>query len=403
IRGTVEGTLIALNEAAEVTVERGAEVKGDLVLPADKTGAKVDGKNKISDKARVTLGETGAVKGQQRVEKEFKLPRGENAKAPTGTDSVTLQTEKGGEPDFAKLKNLTVRNDKREVALPPGAYGDLVVERGRVVLGQAGSPVPVRYHFQSLTIGKDGQVDLAGQAIVIVNALGAIDGQLGNKKFSNWLELRVAGGAVAFAASSEVHGVVTAAESAVTLGRGATLRGGLVCDQAVVESTSLFTGLRPDWSKESSGNSLPRFIHKAARLESRLPDLQEIFKLSHAATVEYAEDVPKLTLTEKSRPADRFEQHVERQAFFQACCALFDGTGFAEGRLKLIRTSQDAKRATAPIDIGMERHLFENHLRAIGGVAEARENIRRIRDSSLLLNLFMERALKVAANPRVNR
>ncbi|MEO5959668.1 MAG: hypothetical protein ABIZ49_08640, partial [Opitutaceae bacterium] len=42
IRGTVEGTLIALNEAAEVTVERGAEVKGDLVLPADKTGAKVD-------------------------------------------------------------------------------------------------------------------------------------------------------------------------------------------------------------------------------------------------------------------------------------------------------------------------------------------------------------------------
>jgi hypothetical protein len=384
-----------------VTIARGALVSGALVLPGEKSTASTG--LKLSGRAKIAVDNDGAVKGGQRLASSFKLPNSENTKSPAGTDTLTLQSPDETALDFTRVRNLTVKHPKREVVVPPGTYGDFSVVSGRIVLGVAGSITPTRYYFQSLSLGTQGAIDLAGQAIVIVNTLGSIHGQLGNRQFVNWLDLRVVGGTVDFQPASEVFGVVTATGSVVTLGRGAKLRGGLICDRATVEDTGLFTGVKPDWSRESSGNSLPHFIHKAARLEKRLPDMAGALSASHTFTITYPDDVPLLTVNEIERPVDRLEQHTERRAFFQACCALFDGTGFSEGRINLMRASRDSKRSTLPLDVLMERHVFENHLRVVGGATDARENIRRIRDDPLLLNLFMERSLKVASALGMNR
>lgn len=410
VQGTVEGALVALGETAEVTVDRGALVTGDLVLPAEKKssqpGAGDHGNldfapgRKVSPLTKLTLSDPTTVKGHQRTTAGFELPKTAKPRKPDGTDKVVLQTDKDKEPDFKKLRDLTLKDKKRDVTLPPGSYGDIVIESGRLLLGQKGVGLPTRYYFQSLSVGANASVEPLGRTVVVVGQLGAIQGMVGSSRFTNWLDLRVAGGDVALGADSEIHGVVTAVESAVTLGPRAKLRGGLICDQAVVGSTARFTGVSPGWSKESSGSSLPLFIHKAARIESQLSELAERCAGSYVAAVSYPNDEPLIALQPDAGTQAPPAQEEEQRAFFDACRTLFDGTGFSRGIVQVFRT---ANPQSAPeINVLMEREQFEDHLWAIGRQKEPRDNIVRIRDNPKLLNLFMARSLKVAFNAASN-
>lgn len=411
VQGTVIGSLVALDEAAEVTISKGGLVHGDLVLPADKTrempAASNIGKSrslisKLSPRAKVTVSNASSLKGIERVAAGFKLPKAETPRKPTGTETRVLASATGEDPDFKRVKDLTVKNSKREVAVPPGAYGEFVVESGRVLLGRKGFGPPMRYHFESLSVGVDASVDLLGPAIVVVGHLGSIQGKLGNDRYTQWLDLRVVSGAISFGPDSEIHGVVTAGDSAVAMGPRAKMRGGLICDSATVESTALFTGVSPSWSKESSGNSLPRFIHKAARLEQQLSKLATRYEDRYTALVEYVDDEPILKLTQAATAATRLEQHEERRAFFDACCTLLETTWFAAGKIIIVRRA-DTELGAPALEVQMRREHFEDHLRTIGRRKHPRDSIRRIRNDPLLLNFFMERSLKVAAGMQANR
>ena len=406
IQGTVEGSIVALQETASVAVKRGALVAGDVVLaseqdqpaPAAGPGPVTAGGNvrRVSARVTLTVDDATSLKGRQRAAATFELPRAEKARQPAGTNIVTLQNAKDKDPNFGTLKDLTIRQNKREVRLPAGTYGDISVENGSLVLGTAGALTRDRYYFHSLAVGANGSVDLLGPVVVVTGQLGSIQGKLGHDRFTNWLDLRVTAGDVLLGADSDVHGVVTASESAVTLGPRAKLRGGLVCDQATVGIAARFTGVSPDWSKESSGNSLPLFIHKAARLQSRLPELIGRYGNDYAVSSSYDNDEPVLLLAGTRRTGLSGAASSRPKAFFDACCTLFDGTGFARGSLAVSDLSAQARGFPDINVVTLEREQFEDNLWAIGRQKEPRNSIALIRDNPELLQRFMERAVKLA-------
>lgn len=393
INGKVEGALVVLDEDADVLIAPEATVTGDVVVASERTaGGKAGEASGAKPAARLKLSipSPASLKGRQRADAGFSLPTTEAPVLPKGAESFVVEAGSIDKIEPRKIKNLIFKNAERGLLLPPGAYGDVVIERGRIVLG-AGPGHRTRYSFQSLTVAGRGALGLRGPVVVTVARLGRIDGALGNELYSNWLDLRVLEGEVLFGADSEIHGVVTASESTVSMGRGAKLRGGLFSNRASLAQNAVFTGVKPNWSKESSGNSLPLFIHKAARLSQRLPSLQKNVHFNVA--LNFNEDTPRLTIRKEVRGDSRLEAVEERRIYFEACCALFDGTGFDRGEIMM----QGATASLADdIAVAMERADFENHLWAIAKVANLREGIRIIRESLLLQNIFMERSLKVA-------
>lgn len=408
VHGVIEGSLVALEETADVSVDRTARISGDLMLPREKAApvttapglSNVTAQNsKISARAKIAVADSTSVKGKQKVVSGFAVPRTAAPAQPKGKDAIILKTEKDKDPNFKNLKDLTVKQSKRVVILPAGNYGEIAVDSGRLQLGRKGSLTRDRYYFQSLAVGADGSVELLGPVVVTVGHLGSIQGKLGSDRFTNYLDLRVASGAVTLGADTEIHGVVTATESAVTLGQRVKVRGGIICDQAVVESTARFTGVQPSWGKESSGSSLPLFIHKAARIEAQMPELNERYAGRYAASVSYPNDEPVIVLEGNAGGVGPLTRSDEQHAFFDACRTLFDGTGFARGSVRLILPAPAGSRFGPDIvNITMDRGQFEDHLWAIGRQKQPRDNIVRIRDDPALLGLFLERSLKVAIN-----
>lgn len=414
VRGVVQGDMLALDSAANVSLETGASVTGDLVLPADKASvAAAPGKSasapgndvaavaklKVSATATVTIPDAKAVKGRQRAAKAFSLPAPEPPKAATGTQSVVLQTGREADPDFKKLKDLTLRNPTggmalppRTLTLPPGNYRNISVEGGHLLLGVAGSTDRARYSFARLSVSAGASVELLSPVVVVAGQLGPIDGLLGHRRYAQWLDLRVTSGAVAFGPGSEVHGVVTARDSAVTLGRGMKLHGGAVCDQATVETDAQFIGIQPSWSPDASGNAAPLFVHKAARVEQRLVDLAGNWGDYFGLAVTYPDDVPNLALT-ASTPKITADQ--QQQVFFEACCVLFDGTGFSAAHLTIA-----FKGATPSIAVDLTRGQFEAALQTLGRRDPIRDGIRIIRADPALLAAFMTACTNSSAAPR---
>lgn len=408
VHGVIEGALVALEDTADVSIDRTATISGDLILPMEKSAPStvapdlVDAKAKnpkVSSHAKIAVADATAVKGKQKAVAGFTLPKTQSPALPKGRAAVVLKTEKDKDPDFKNLKDLTVKQSKREVVLPAGSYGDIAVDSGRLQLGHRGALTRDRYYFQSLTVGKDASVELLGPVVVTVGHLGSVQGKLGNDRFTNYLDLRVAAGAVTLGADSEIHGVVTATDSAVSLGQRVKVRGGIVCDTASVESTARFTGVHPNWGKESSGSSLPLFIHKAVRVEAQMPELVERYAGRYAATVSYPNDEPVIVLEGTAKSAGTTTRSDEQHAFFDACRTLFDGTGFARGSVQLILPAPAGSRfAPDIVTITMDRGQFEDHLWAIGRQKQPRDNIVRIRDDPTLLSLFLERSLQVTRN-----
>ncbi len=398
ISGTVEGSIVVLDEAANVSVAKGALVTGDLVLPTDKASKSEKGKTK-SSKTVVSLGDSRGLKGKQKANEGFNLPKVESPKKGGGTDAVDLQTPSGGAPDFKKVKDIKVNNDKRTLVVPPGSYGDVDVEKGTLVLGVKGSLSPARYNFQSITINGGAQVSLNGPVVITVGQLGRIQGIIGNAQFPTWCDLRVTGGDVTLEGTAELHAVLTATTSAVTVSKGGKVRGGIVCDQATVESTAKVTAVAPNWTKESSGDSAPLFIHKALRVERRLPELTSRFGHGFTPAVIYSNDVPTIMLSNEIVVGHRFAQEQGREAFFAACCALFDGTGFAHGNIVVV-TQATPPQAPQALNVSLSREQFEENLAAVGHQKERRDNIARIRSDPLMLNIFMTRAVTLARNDR---
>lgn len=391
VRGLVEGSVLGLDEIAAVTVESGASVVGDLVMPAEKNPGGTELKR--SPSAKVTVADGLGVKGRQRVARGFALPKAASHQKATGRQSVVMEKGSEPEPDFRKLKDLTLRNQPeklvlppRTLALPPGNYGKIVVEEGQLLLGRPGSIERVRYTFEHLTMHAGGSIELLSPVILSVGQLGPMDGRIGSKRYTQWLDLRVESGEISFGPGSEVHGVVLADASGVTLGRGAKLRGGVICDRATVESEARFTGIQPSWSPEATGNAAPLFVHKAMRVEQRLAELAPAWEGTCEMSVTYPEDVPALDLTLRAKtPLAR-----EQQVFFEACCALFDGTGFARGVLKF--------KGTETLALEMERESFESRLLALGQGANLRESIRLVRGDPALCAAFMAGVLSAAAH-----
>jgi hypothetical protein len=401
VRGALQGSLVVLDETADVVIDHGAVIVGAITLPADKTKAAKPTRGdpnppKLSPIATINVAEPAAIKGAQRVARGFALPKLEKAKKPAGTQSVVLQNGREPEPDFTKVKNVILRNvpdgvllPARSLAMPPGAYGDITIESGRLLLGVPGSRDRTRYSLGHLTVGPEGGIELLGPVVLTVEQLGPIGGVLGNARFTQWLDLRVTAGEIVFGPGSEVHGVLTAPESTVAVGRGAKIRGGVICDKATLDNDARFTGVQPSWSAEATGNAAPMFIHKAARVQQRMDEMEQNWGDAFTFTIGYPDDVPNLEVG----GSGKVDEAAQRQVFFDACCSLLDATGFATGHL----TVKHGGAASLAIDVSVGK--FEEALRTIGGREPIRDGIRIIRNDPIRLAAFMERMSAASSHP----
>lgn len=402
IQGTVEGSVVALDETAIVSIVAGATVSGDLALPAERLSPKVgssavdrsSGDLKISTRVLATNpGGASALLGQVRAVEGFPLPAILVGSKPVQPETALAQGTNS--IDFAKVGSFTLRQPGARVAVPVGSYGELVVAQGTVILGVAGTTEPTRYEIRSLDIQAGGAVEVIGPVVVTLAGGATWRGQVGNLEAPFWLDVRFAHGDLAVTAPGRVYGYVTAPEGLVSLDAGATLTGGVAGDRVEVAAGATMKIVVPDWTAEATERSRPRFMHKALRLQARLPDLSDGFRHGFSPGISYIEDVPYVMLAEANRPANHPRAPLQQwQAVFEAAVAVFQRTGFERGGIVLANYARNSAEGPPMRNIMLTRLRFEELVAGLGGKESLDANIREIARNPQMLEAFFLESLR---------
>ena len=260
LNGKVEGSLqVMLTE--NVTLNGGASVSGDLLLPGTPTvqlnghptyGGAVDGPGAASPTThRVTLNGNARLGRLVRRTDALALTAVAAPPSPTGTRHVSLNNASDTPGSFATLKNLTLNGNVGAIAVPPGTYGDFTANgTNRFTLGVAGATTPAVYHFQRLTLNGSARLDVAGPVVVTLAHAISANGSLGDAAHPEWLDLRLASGGLTLNGSVTAHAYVIAPAGSVTINGNAQLIGGLVADRLTVNGNGLLRLLAPPVTDE---------------------------------------------------------------------------------------------------------------------------------------------------------
>ncbi|MBA3849575.1 MAG: hypothetical protein C0502_06210 [Opitutus sp.] len=388
VQGTVSGSVSAVGPAPTLTIDAGAEVTGNVLVPGEHEGAELRivglPRRPAASPARtatVNLPSGDATfSSKLRAGESFELPALFVPAARGAAKTVTVGRRAAEPADFTGAGDIAVRDPAGTVAIPPGSYGALGVAQGTVVLGFLGATEPVFYEFQSLLVEAAGSIVAAGPVVVTVAEGATVRGPVGSADRPFWLDLRVARGDVLAAGRGSVQGVLTAPNGKVTIAAGAQIRGGVVSDRLEVLAGGHATAVAPDWSATSPAQARPIFPHRALRLQANLTELGAAFRHSFSPAVSYVRDVPFLMLAENRRPREHPRaDEEEKRAFFSACCALFVDTGFERAGLMLVGYSPDPAVAPPAVrNLNFTRGQFETALGEIGRGADTAANIRAI-------------------------
>lgn len=404
VEGMIDGALVVVDEAADVSISNSARLKGDLVLPREKDTRQVGAPGvvpkteaKLSSRLRVDQRSLGrAEPGRVRASTGFDLPRVIAPVQPVPDGSLIVQSLAGASVDFSKVGDITLRKAGATVAIPPGHYGRLTVANGTVILGTAGASEPVRYEFRSIEVQAGSRIEAASPVIVTVAAGSVWRGMMGNPTLPLLLDLRVAREDVTIAGTGSFHGFLTASESKVSVARGGVLTGGAICDRLEIAAGATVQAVEPDWSNLASERTRPRFPHKALRLHSNIPDLQAGFRYSYYPGISYVEDVPYLMLAEGKRPRSHpLATYEERLALLEACRALFEGTGFDRGGIVLADYSADKAQPATVRNVILTRQQFDALFQAYEERGAIQANGRPVSTQMERVDEFYERCLAV--------
>lgn len=402
IEGTVEGPVRVLAEDATLTLRENAKISGNLVLPRAKVLTDAEGKRlerstkpqeEVSARFNLSnLAGASAVRGVQRAETDFGLPAVEPIVVPI--DAVDTHLALASDVDAQRAPRGP---------LAPGSYGNLTIAPGgSVKLGNPDGTL-AKYFVRSLAVGKSATVDVIGPVCIAVLNSAKLDGRVGTKGSPYWLELRVFAGEVAIASNSEIHAFVSAPSSHVSVGAQALCVGAIVADQVTLGKGSTLLAVQPRTLGAERDGTGPLFAHKALRAQNYFAQFQESLPEHLQAALTYSNELPLLVISQRMRPVHRHAQQEEALSFVLAAQSVLDGTGFESARIEFYRRGTESSPSGEVLRVSLSKQQYMESLWAISRIADPKDALRRVREDSLLVNLFMERCCKVASASWVAR
>ncbi len=255
LNGRVEGSVQVMT-AENVTLNGGAYVEGDLLLPGTPTvqlngnptyGGTLDGTGAVTPAShKVTLNGGANLSHVVRRTDAVALPMVVAPPQPTGTRSVSLNNPGESLGDFATLKNLTLNSNVGQIAVPPGTYGSFGANAGSgFALGIAGAVSPAVYNFQNLTLNSNSSFTVVGPVIVTVEGGFSTNANMGAPDHPEWLKLRIAGGGLSVSGNRTVYAHLEAPDGTLTLNGGAQFAGLVASDRLIVNGNALLRLLVP--------------------------------------------------------------------------------------------------------------------------------------------------------------
>ncbi|MDQ5977826.1 MAG: Chitodextrinase [Verrucomicrobiota bacterium] len=255
LNGRVEGSIQVMT-AENVTLNGGAQVEGDLLLPGtpsvqlngnptyvgtrDGTGGVAPANHKV------TLNGGASLNHVVRRTDGVSLPTVETPPQPTGTRSVSLNNSTESPGDFVTLRNLTLNSKVGQIAVPPGTYGSFIANAGSgFALGVAGATSPAVYDFQNLTLNSNSTFAVVGPVIVTVADGFSTNANMGAPDHPEWLNLRIAGGGLVVSGNRSVYAHLEAPDGTLTLSGGAQFTGLVACDRLAVNGNALLRLILP--------------------------------------------------------------------------------------------------------------------------------------------------------------
>ncbi len=244
INGTVEGSIQVLT-AESVTLNSGAAVSGDLLVPGTPTvrlngrptyGGTVDASGAASPTHhQVTLNGNASLRSVVRRTDAVPLPDVSAPPAPAGTRTVVLNSVDASPGDFASLRHLTLTGDAGSMAIPPGVYGEFTANgQSGFTLGIAGATQPAVYAFQRLTLNGQSTLRVVGPVIVTVATSLNANGSIGASSQPAWLRLQLSTGGLTLNGGVAVYGYVIAPGGTVLINGNAQLVGSLAADRLTI-------------------------------------------------------------------------------------------------------------------------------------------------------------------------
>lgn len=244
LHGSVEGS-IQLMIAEDTTLDGGASVTGDLLVPGTPTvrlngapnyGGALEGPGAATPSNHiVTLNGAASLGHLVRRTDPVALPTVAVPPLPSGTRRVSLNNSSQSPGDFATLQDLTLNGSVGSLTVPAGTYGDFTANGNNgFILGVAGATTPAVYNFQHLTLAGSGRLEVVGPVIVTLANGAATSGNMGASSNPAWLALNFASGDLTLGGNGTIYGYVTAPSGAVAINGYSQLVGGVVSDQLTV-------------------------------------------------------------------------------------------------------------------------------------------------------------------------
>lgn len=236
--------------AENVTLNGGADVSGDLLMPGTPTvqlngnpnyGGTLDGiGTSTPTNHKVTLNGGATLGHVVRRTDPVSLPVVAAPPQPAGTRSVSLNNPGESPGDFTTLKNLTLNSNVGLIAVPPGTYGSFNANSGSgFALGIAGATTPAVYNFQNLTLNSNSSFTVVGPVVVTVDGGFSTNANMGASDHPEWLKLRIAGGGLSIAGNRSVYAHLDAPDGTLTLNGGAQFTGLVASDRLTVNGNAV--------------------------------------------------------------------------------------------------------------------------------------------------------------------
>jgi VCBS repeat-containing protein len=159
-----------------------------------------------------------------------------------GTRAVTLNSNGDSPGDFGTLRDLTINQSGRQVAVPAGTYRTFTANSGSVfVLGVAGATEASVYDFQNLRLNGGSRIEVVGPVIVTVRNAMTPTGSIGSAARPDWLTLRVTTGNLELTNNMSLYGYVFVPTRTVVINGGTQLIGTVLADRLTLNSNARLT------------------------------------------------------------------------------------------------------------------------------------------------------------------
>jgi autotransporter-associated beta strand protein len=255
LNGLVDGSVQVL-AAENLTLNQAAALSGDLLVRG-KPQVNLNGNPTIAGVLTgpgaatpathvITINGGAVLRYLVRQVDPTDLPSVVAPAAPAGNRSVVLNQPGQTPGAWSTLRDLTLNGGAGAIAVPAGAYGSFTANGGSsFVLGVPGATEPARYDLQNLTLNGGSALQVVGPVIVALRNGTAINGQLGNSEYPEWLTFQIWSGGLTLNSGAVLHGHAVAPSGTIVVNSNATVRGSIAADRLTINSGGLVDEATP--------------------------------------------------------------------------------------------------------------------------------------------------------------